>query len=142
LARIILSHALLESIRFVMSRKECRYIYGLINKPSSRKPNSSTAARYRPGGRLDARAERQRNGGFVTPTSSLPTGRPALCHDVLVNSSKPDRRPRKDLNVAVFYHLIELGVTNLRLRQDYPYQGGTQLAQDQRRAEGGALWSI
>jgi hypothetical protein len=31
LARIILSHALLESIRFVMSRKECRYIYGLIN---------------------------------------------------------------------------------------------------------------
>jgi hypothetical protein len=31
LARIILSHALLESIRFVMSRKECRDIYGLIN---------------------------------------------------------------------------------------------------------------
>jgi hypothetical protein len=34
LARIILSHALLESIRFVMSRKECRDIYGLINIPS------------------------------------------------------------------------------------------------------------
>jgi hypothetical protein len=33
LARIILSHALLESIRFVMSRKECRDIYGLINRP-------------------------------------------------------------------------------------------------------------
>jgi hypothetical protein len=32
LARIILSHALLESIRFVMSRKECRDIYGLINR--------------------------------------------------------------------------------------------------------------
>jgi phage terminase large subunit GpA-like protein len=32
LARIILSHALLESIRFVMSRKERRDIYGLINK--------------------------------------------------------------------------------------------------------------
>jgi hypothetical protein len=31
LARIILSHALLESIRFVMSRKERRDIYGLIN---------------------------------------------------------------------------------------------------------------
>jgi hypothetical protein len=31
LARIILSHALLESIRFVMSRKECRDIYKLIN---------------------------------------------------------------------------------------------------------------
>jgi hypothetical protein len=34
LARIILSHALLESIRFVMSRKECRDIYGLINNPA------------------------------------------------------------------------------------------------------------
>jgi hypothetical protein len=33
LARIILSHALLESIRFVMSRKERRDIYGLINMP-------------------------------------------------------------------------------------------------------------
>jgi hypothetical protein len=33
LARIILSHALLESIRFVMSRKERRDIYGLINNP-------------------------------------------------------------------------------------------------------------
>jgi hypothetical protein len=31
LARIILSHALLESIRFVMSRRECRDIYRLIN---------------------------------------------------------------------------------------------------------------
>jgi hypothetical protein len=31
LAGIILSHALLESIRFVMSRRECRDIYGLIN---------------------------------------------------------------------------------------------------------------
>jgi hypothetical protein len=35
LARIILSHALLESIRFVMSRKERRDIYGLINTLSS-----------------------------------------------------------------------------------------------------------
>jgi hypothetical protein len=36
LARIILSHALLESIRFVMSRKECWDIYGLINSGRSR----------------------------------------------------------------------------------------------------------
>jgi hypothetical protein len=36
LARIILSHALLESIRFVMSRKERRDIYGLINNPAGR----------------------------------------------------------------------------------------------------------
>jgi hypothetical protein len=30
------------------------------------------------------------------------------------------------------------GVTNLRLRQDYAYQGGTQLARDQRQADGRA----
>jgi hypothetical protein len=35
LARIILSHALLESIRFVMSRKERRDIYGLINSDNA-----------------------------------------------------------------------------------------------------------
>jgi hypothetical protein len=35
LARIILSHALLESIRFVMSRKERRDIYGLSNMRTS-----------------------------------------------------------------------------------------------------------
>jgi hypothetical protein len=42
LARIILSHALLESIRFVMSRKECRDIYGLINR-SGAQPLESAA---------------------------------------------------------------------------------------------------
>jgi hypothetical protein len=41
LARIILSHALLESIRFVMSRKECRDIYGLINTSPTTTPTSS-----------------------------------------------------------------------------------------------------
>jgi hypothetical protein len=40
LARIILSHALLESIRFVMSRKECRDIYGLINTDMRRWPTA------------------------------------------------------------------------------------------------------
>jgi hypothetical protein len=59
-----------------------------------------------------------------------------------VNSSRPDRRARKHLSphrlAAVLYHLIELGVTSLRLWQDYAYQGGTQLAQDQRQADGRA----
>jgi hypothetical protein len=41
LARIILSHALLESIRFVMSRKERRDIYGLINMVSWRSTSAS-----------------------------------------------------------------------------------------------------
>jgi hypothetical protein len=49
LARIILSHALLESIRFVMSRKERRDIYGLINKcrgtPSRKRRNTTDLRR-------------------------------------------------------------------------------------------------
>jgi hypothetical protein len=45
LARIILSHALLESIRFVMSRKERRDIYGLINTAASTVPLVSRLVR-------------------------------------------------------------------------------------------------
>jgi hypothetical protein len=47
LARIILSHALLESIRFVMSRKERRDIYGLINSVAISAPLGRAASHER-----------------------------------------------------------------------------------------------
>jgi hypothetical protein len=47
LARIILSHALLESIRFVMSRKERRDIYGLINMCVNKDNNRRTFSQGR-----------------------------------------------------------------------------------------------
>jgi hypothetical protein len=48
LARIILSHALLESIRFVMSRKERRDIYGLINTRIAKGLPSHPPAPFQP----------------------------------------------------------------------------------------------
>jgi hypothetical protein len=65
LARIILSHALLESIRFVMSRKECRDIYGLINKlhPNSRPRLSVKAHQYR----MDRHLESEYGAGGGSP---------------------------------------------------------------------------
>jgi hypothetical protein len=47
LARIILSHALLESIRFVMSRKKCRDIYGLINNSAAPVGTAATTVHHR-----------------------------------------------------------------------------------------------
>jgi hypothetical protein len=65
------------------------------------------------------------------PTESRGDGRRGEQGRLSLEAAFPGQRMGHD-------HLIELGVTNLRLRQDYAYQGGTQLAQDQRQADGRA----
>jgi hypothetical protein len=77
LARIILSHALLESIRFVMSRKERRDIYGLINSKGERiacqfgLPRSGLAEHVDPG-RYPATPRGECHGGAIEQSGSLP----------------------------------------------------------------------